>query len=101
MTTLDEACKSNPTGRWWIKGDGCDLVSGLEESLRLEWHGDIDFGTGDLKACYQAYRDRLKRIDSIVTDLFVDENRIMLLKYLYEEDNQLTEDITFVTLGMV
>ena len=30
------------------KGDGCDLVSGLEESLRQEWNGDVDLGNGEL-----------------------------------------------------
>ena len=31
--------RSTSSACWWIKADGCDIVSGLEESLRSEWNG--------------------------------------------------------------
>ena len=44
---LDSAASvGGPNTWWWLKGDGCDLVSGLKESVRLEWSGDVDFNTG-------------------------------------------------------
>ena len=42
---------------WWVKGDGCDLVSGLQESVRMNWSGDVDLNTGELQAQYHAYRE--------------------------------------------
>ncbi len=42
-----------------MKGDGCDLVSGLKESMRHEWSGDVDLDTGDLQQEFKAYRDLL------------------------------------------
>ena len=53
MATLDEASRLHPNARWWIKADGCDIISGLEESLRLEWNGDVDFGTSEVHVLYK------------------------------------------------
>ena len=33
VTMLDAAAASNPDSRWWLKGDGCDLVTGLGEPV--------------------------------------------------------------------
>ena len=40
---LEEAKRPRgPPNSWfWIKGDGCDLVSGLSESTKMEWTGDV------------------------------------------------------------
>ena len=32
LLTLEEAHKIHPASRWWIKADGCDIVSGPGES---------------------------------------------------------------------
>ena len=46
---LDEAVKVLPNEEWWIKSDGCDVIPGLTESVRLEWSGDVDLGDGSLQ----------------------------------------------------
>ena len=65
MATLEEAHQVHPSARWWVKADGCDIVSGLEESLRNDWNGDIDLGTGEWQKMYQKYLDHLERIQSL------------------------------------
>ena len=62
---LDAAAKSQPYTKWWIKGDGCDLVSGLTESVRLEWEGDVDLDDGLLQESYDAYIQRLNFLEEI------------------------------------
>ena len=97
VTTLKDAHKLHPTANWWIKGDGCDVVSGLEESVRLEWHGDIDFGTGELQAMYKTYRKRLKCIDTLKCNLR--ESRVKILQFLNLEQEQVGADNLFVREG--
>ena len=65
MSLLDAAANSNPGAYWWLKGDGCDLVSGLGESVRLEWSGDVDLDTGELQQMYTSYRELLDFVDMI------------------------------------
>jgi hypothetical protein len=31
---LTMAHQRNPTGRWWIKADGCDILKGLRERVQ-------------------------------------------------------------------
>lgn len=56
---LEAAARKNPGARWWLKGDGCDLVEGLKESMRLQWSGDVDLNTGDLQKEYESYKKSL------------------------------------------
>ena len=49
MATLD---KLHPNAGWWIKADGCDKISGLEESTRLECNGHVHFGTSEIRVLY-------------------------------------------------
>ena len=84
----------HPSARWWVKADGCDIVSGLEESLRNEWNGDVDLGTGELQVMYQKYLDHLKRISSMVTSSVQD-----VLCVLLQEKVDLAEDLQFVSQG--
>ena len=93
IAALEEAHKVHPTDRWWIKADGCDIVSGLEESLRMDWNGDVDLGTGELQSMYEQYRDRLKRLDMLGPNL--QETLCALLK----EKVDLTEDIKYIAHG--
>ena len=45
---LDEVVANAPKGTtWWIKGDACDVVSGLGESVKGEWSGDVDMSDGN------------------------------------------------------
>lgn len=73
-----------------MKADGCDMVSGLEESLRNEWNCDVDLGTGELQTMYQMYLDRLKRISSMVTSSAQDALCVLL-----QEKIDLAEDLQF------
>ena len=45
MATIDHAVEVHPVAKWWIKADSCDIVSGVEESVRLERNGDAEYGT--------------------------------------------------------
>ena len=96
MATLVEANQAHPLASWWIKADGCDIVSGLEESLRNEWNGDVDLGTGELQKLYDGYERRLKRIKSFAT-LSPQE----ALGVLLQEKADLAEDLKFVSEGII
>ena len=96
MATLDEACRLHPDAKWWIKADGCDIVSGLEESLRLEWNGDVDFGTSEVQLLYSLYRRRLELLDKIACDKSVQSKRQLLVQTLHQEQSTLHTDIKFI-----
>ena len=81
MAILDKACTLHPQANWWIKGDGCDLVSGLEESLQQEWNGDVDVENGELQRLYRTYQDHLKMIENLTMNVFVRERNRILLKH--------------------
>ena len=97
MATLDEASRLHPNARWWIKADGCDIICGLEESLRLEWNGDVEFGTSEVQVLYKMYRDRLTLLDWIATDTSVDENRQFIVNTLLHEKCTISKDIEFIS----
>ena len=61
--------KRLPNEDWWIKSDGCDIVAGLTESMRLEWGGDVDLGDRKLQQHYKTYLSRLTLAKGIVRDL--------------------------------
>lgn len=48
--------------RWWIKADGCDIVPGLHESVKMEWSGDVDLNDKVVQERYRKYRSRLEMI---------------------------------------
>ena len=60
---LDEEAKHHPNSWWWVKADGCDLISGLAESTRGVWSGDVDHNDA-LNKQYQEYNFLLSRISS-------------------------------------
>ena len=76
------------------------MVSGLEESVQLEWNGDVDFGTGELQQMYRAYQDRLKRVDLIINSVFVQAKKCIVVQSLKEEQDEMKEDLTFIANGM-
>jgi len=59
VATLDQAHAAHPRARWWLKADGVDIVTGLEESVRREWNGDVDLGNGELQALHKEYLERV------------------------------------------
>lgn len=89
MEALQQAKISNPSARWWIKADACDVRVGLRESMRGEWSGDEDLGSGDLQTLYADYKSRC---------LFV---RSMMLKmeHFLKLKSALEGDITFLSKG--
>ncbi len=62
---LDEASIHHPDAWWWLKADGCDVVSGLAESTRGIWSGDVDLNDGDVERQYKKYQDRLLVIQNL------------------------------------
>ena len=53
---LHKVFESDPNTRWWIKGDGVDVVKGLCESVKGQWSGDVDLNDGQLDVLYQEYQ---------------------------------------------
>ncbi len=100
MATLDHAIKVHPEAKWWIKADGCDIVSGLEESVRLEWNGDADDGTEVVQELYHMYRIRLSAIDMLCTNQSIVDRGPALIIILYEEYCKLEGDVNFVGEGI-
>ena len=76
MKTLDEACKLLPSCNWWIKADGADVVRSLEESVKLEWNGDVDLGDGACQDLHEEYCHRLEVIAKLDTDVS-DRGRVL------------------------
>ena len=45
---------------WWLKADGCYIVKGLKESVKLQWSGGVDVADGSLQKKYDDYMKRLR-----------------------------------------
>ena len=94
---LDEAHRTHPNAWWWVKGDGCDLVSGVCESTKLEWSGDVDLNDGDVQKAYEVYRQRLTLIDGV--GLGDRLTPALILDDLTTCSHQLAEDTLFISRG--
>jgi hypothetical protein len=95
MEALMQAKKSNPKGRWWIKGDACDVRKGLRESMRGEWAGDEDLGSGALQKLFEEYKSRcamVRGLGSIARGHF-------LLDDLTKLQEMVMSDLIFQTEG--
>ena len=75
---LDEAARVHPDTWWWIKADGVDLVSGLGESVRGIWSGDVDLADGALKRVYELHQQRLQFLDTLGTGERSDSSQILV-----------------------
>ena len=64
-SVLEEATCAHPNAWWWIKADGVDLLSGLGESVKGEWSGDVDLNDGSTQQLYKSYRKQLDFLDGI------------------------------------
>ena len=64
-SVLEEATCAHPNGWWWIKADDVDLLSGLGESVKGEWSGDVDLNDGSTQQLYKSYRKQLDFLDGI------------------------------------
>ena len=79
--------ENNPSGRWWIKADACDVQSGLRESVRGEWSGDEDLGSGTLQLLYKGYTARCNSIRQWNVAVGFDKLKMALLQDLNFIDN--------------
>jgi hypothetical protein len=62
-----------PSGRFWIKGDGCDFKPALQQSVKGVWNGDSDLGDGTLQNLRNDYEQRLNTFKNW-------HHRIMILR---------------------
>ena len=99
MQLLDTAKNTNPEAYWWIKGDGCDLVPGLGESVAGEWSGDVDLNTGDLQRSYEQYKSKLAIISGV--GLGSRQGRAIVKDDLSTIFTQLRSDKSFIIDGML
>lgn len=67
LPILDEAARIHPDSWWWLKADGCDLTSGLSESVSGKWSGDVNIDQEALKKLYQAYQNKLSFVSELGT----------------------------------
>ena len=56
-----------PSGRFWIKGDGCDLKPALQQSVKGIWNGDADLGDGVLQKLRTEYDERTKTFKKLAS----------------------------------
>lgn len=68
--------------------------------MRLEWHGDTDFGTGELERVYKAYRSRLKNMDVLKLNALLKQNTVKILQFLSVEQEQVNADNRFIAESM-
>ena len=94
---LDTAHRCNPDCNWWLKGDGCDILSGLGESMRLQWSGDVDLNTGNLQREYEFYRSLLNFISSLSLNVSLPEDLQKCSHILLEEKEFLVKGV-FINL---
>ena len=65
MAVLEKLNAVSPKTKWWVKGDGTDVVKGLWQSVSGEWGGDTDLNDGKLQQTYDDLQKLLKWINSI------------------------------------
>ena len=95
---LKKLAAINPNARWWIKGDGTDMVKGLWESVSGEWSGDVDLNDGKLNQLYKEFKDRLAWVKCMaIGDIPPEQIKKHLTKAI--EDN--SADLAFVTSGIL
>lgn len=70
------------------------MVCSLEESLRLEWNGDVDLDDGRLQKLYHSYRQRLDGLEHL-TKLRSDIHLVLIT--LNREESDITTDLKFIS----
>lgn len=99
LSMLDRAASIHPDCWWWVKADGVDLVSGLGESVKGEWSGDIDLNDGALQRQYEEYQKQLEHINGCG----LGERRCH--QFLVQDLSRLIEallfDLTFIHIGKI
>ena len=97
VAVLQKLASLNPGARWWIKGDGTDVVKGLWLSVSGEWSGDVDLNDGKLQHLYTSFRDTLTWISKIG----LDTSDIAYIKKDIEKALAIiSSDLNFISIGM-
>lgn len=94
---LDEASATHQSSYWWIKGDGCDIVKGIGESVSGNWSGDVDLNDGKLQLQFDKYQKRLNTVENL--GLLPHHKQEQICQDLRQIENELTADISFITKG--
>ena len=98
MQALREMKDAYPTGRFWIKGDGCDVKPALQQSVKGLWNGDADLGDGKLQELRTDYEERIKDIKNLVSP---QDNVETVLIELDKVAANLETDKKFLTDGVI
>ncbi len=88
-----------PDDEWWIKSDGVDVVSGLTESMRLEWGGDVDLGDGKLLSQHEKYLSRVHMVKGMVRNLNDSDQRSLSISDIVNIKASLDNDLVFIPKG--
>lgn len=88
---------AHPEAWWWLKADGCDLVSGLKESVKLEWSGDVDLNNGKLQELHSEYKSSLEFVEAVGVGRKRDQRA--LLADLHKLQKNLEGYLTFLSSG--
>lgn len=67
MQALKEVKVAYPAGRFWIKGDGCDIKPALQQSVREVWNKDADLGDGELQALRTDYELQMSSFKNLAS----------------------------------
>jgi len=94
---LEKLVSVNPTARWWIKGDGTDVIKGLWQSVTGEWSGDVDLNDGKLQQLYTEFKATLGWIDKIGLDT---SDISLIRKDLENALTRISLEINFISNGM-
>ena len=73
-------------------------MTSLEESIKLEWNGDVDFGDGKLQKLYKTYRQRLLGLEELSK---LTSHPQLVLMALNREGRDITDDLKLLTDGML
>ena len=82
-----------------VKSDGCDVVAGLTECMRLEWGGDIDLGDGELQRQHEKYLCRVQLVKGILRNVCDVHQRNLIILDLQMIKESLEEDLLFILTG--
>ena len=98
---MDEAARIMPDEEWWIKSDGCDVVKGLTESMRLEWGGDVDLGDDTLQRHHEDYLSQLTLVKGITRNANVPNECSLIIADLKIIKTNLDEHLLFAPQGIL
>lgn len=86
----------NPTGRWWIKADGCDILKGLRESTKREWSGDVDMNDGVPQQHHHKYLSRLTKAATLKCSIPPPDT---FYNKITTQKNDFKQDLAFLESG--